>query len=325
MPASDNSVNSGAGGNEAATSAQAPCPTALMTVLDSLDALVYVSDLSTHELLFLNAYGRARWGDPDGRKCWEVLQQGQQASCAFCSNSRLLRPDGKPAGVIVWEFQNTANGRWYQCRDQAVEWTNGRLVRIEIATDITDRKAMEEELRIAKQQAEALARTDELTGLYNRRAFFELGEQALKQAGRRREPLAVVMFDIDYFKQINDSHGHMVGDQVLRQVAAVAASVCRETDVLGRLGGEEFAVVLPASDYHQALVFCERLRSAIAAVRMADVEQPVTCTASFGVVAQSTNARTTLEHLLSKADQALFLAKHKGRNRVEYALLDDPF
>jgi hypothetical protein len=92
----------------------------IATVLDSLDALVYVSDMDTYELLFTNDYGRKIWGDIQGKTCWKVLQENQQGPCAFCTNDRLLDSSGSPAGVYVWEFQNTVNKRWYQCRDQAI-------------------------------------------------------------------------------------------------------------------------------------------------------------------------------------------------------------
>ena len=114
-------------------------------VLDGLDALVYVADMTTYELLMLNQYGRQIWGDIAGQTCWQTLQSGQNGPCSFCSNARLLLPKGEPAAPVVWEFQNTANLHWYECRDQAIRWPDGRLVRMEIATDITGRKRSEEE------------------------------------------------------------------------------------------------------------------------------------------------------------------------------------
>ena len=117
----------------------------IATILDSLDALVYVADMQTYELLFVNEYGKTIWGDIQGKICWKALQTDQDGPCPFCTNDRLLDEFGVPAGVHVWEFQNTVNKRWYQCRDQAIRWTDGRFVRLEIATDITDRKRAEED------------------------------------------------------------------------------------------------------------------------------------------------------------------------------------
>jgi PAS domain-containing protein len=117
----------------------------LQVVLDGLDALVYVADMTTYELLMLNQYGKQAWGDIVGQTCWQTLQSGQSGPCSFCTNARLLLPGGEPAAPVVWEFQNTVNHHWYECRDQAIRWPDGRLVRMEIATDITDRKRSEEE------------------------------------------------------------------------------------------------------------------------------------------------------------------------------------
>lgn len=122
----------------------------LATVLDTLDVLVYVSDMETYELLFLNAYGRRHWSEPAGRKCWQVLQSGQSGPCSFCTNHRLLDQQGQPNPVVVWEFCNTHNGHWYLCRDQAIPWTDGRPVRLEVATDITEQKRLEAELLKAR-------------------------------------------------------------------------------------------------------------------------------------------------------------------------------
>ncbi|MCK5036445.1 MAG: PAS domain S-box protein [Candidatus Sabulitectum sp.] len=123
-----------------------------VTVMDSLDAIVYVADMQTHEVLFANKTVRKQCGDVTGGICWQVLQVGQTEPCPFCTNNRLLDKNGKPNEPYVWEFQNTDNGRWYQCRDQAIPWLDGRLVRIEIATDINDRKLAEEALVVDKRR-----------------------------------------------------------------------------------------------------------------------------------------------------------------------------
>jgi PAS domain S-box-containing protein len=118
-------------------------------VMDSLDALVYVSDFESNHLLFLNRHGERIWGKWEGRVCWEVLQARDRGPCEFCTNSLLVDGLGKPTGVHVWEFQNKVNGRWYECRDQAIHWTDGRLVRLEVATDITERRKAEK--KVAEQ------------------------------------------------------------------------------------------------------------------------------------------------------------------------------
>lgn len=290
--------------------------TAIETVLDSLDALVYVADIQTHELLFLNAYGRAEWGEIDNRKCWQVLQKGQKGPCTFCNNAMLVDAEGAATGVQVWEFRNTRNNRWYQCRDQAIRWPDGRLVRIEIATDITDLKDLQTQLTAARLQAEQLANEDALTGLANRRALFALGRSAIEQARRQGHPVALIALDADRFKRINDCYGHAAGDVVLKALAEVLRSHTRAADIAARLGGEEFAVLLPATGLKAARDLAERLRASIEALDIDYRGQRIQMTCSFGVTA-SDSGSATLDQLLNAADLATYRAKAGGRNRVE--------
>lgn len=116
-------------------------------VLDSMDAAVYVADMETYEILFLNHYLRRTIGDAIGKTCWETLYNYQSGPCDFCTNDRLLAPDGKPAGVHTWEFHHPINGLWYEMRDRAIPWVDGRIVRMKVAIDITQRKLAQEELQ----------------------------------------------------------------------------------------------------------------------------------------------------------------------------------
>lgn len=288
----------------------------IATVLDSLDALVYVSDMETYEIIFFNKYGKSVWGDAQGRTCWKVLQAGQTGPCPFCTNSRLIDEFGKPTGVYVWEFQNTVTGQWFQCRDQTIYWVDGRLVRMEIAIDITDRKQMEDELKRAIEVAEQLARTDELTGLNNRRSFFELGVKAFHQAKRFTSDLSLLMFDLDYFKKINDRYGHAAGDKVLEDLGRLLKQTSRDIDVVGRLGGEEFAVVLPETDLAGALELAERLRQNISNMTVRYGDSLITFTVSIGISTLHAE-HCSLDELLLQADKALYAAKRKGRNCIE--------
>ncbi len=114
------------------------------TVMNSIDSVVYVADMETYKILFMNRYAKNIIGDDAvGKICWKILQKDQTGPCDFCTNSKLLTSDGKPTGVYIWEFQNTVSNRWYEIRDQAINWINGRMVRMEIATDRTARKYRE--------------------------------------------------------------------------------------------------------------------------------------------------------------------------------------
>ncbi|HUH38385.1 MAG TPA: GGDEF domain-containing protein [Spongiibacteraceae bacterium] len=294
----------------------------LVAILDGLDALVYVSDMQTYELIFINKYGRERWGPAQGRRCYEVLQAERRSPCDFCTNRHLLDARGAPREVYRWDFQNTVNQRWYRCHDQAITWVDGRVVRLEIATDITDRVLMEEALKAAKQHADALARTDQLTAIPNRRAVFEEGCRAVTMARRFANPLAVVLMDVDRFKSINDRFGHSAGDRALQLLARLVADNIRSVDIFGRIGGEEFALILPQTSGMAAVTMAEKLRSRIASTAFAlgGVDdsrdgEAVAITCSFGVAELQTR-HNDFEALVSNADKALYRAKAQGRNCV---------
>lgn len=171
-------------------------------------------------------------------------------------------------------------------------------------------------LRRQKEYAELLARTDALTGLANRRAFDEAAEQEVQRALRYNTPLALVMTDLDHFKAINDRHGHHVGDQVLQHFARTLSASVRNIDLVGRWGGEEFAILMPGTDLEEAMQAAERMRLAVQdAVPPLD-DNFCIYTASFGVAAFRADTPTMVS-LLGRADAALYRAKDGGRNRVE--------
>ncbi len=164
-------------------------------------------------------------------------------------------------------------------------------------------------------QTERMATTDALTGLSNRRQFFTNALHAIAVARRQHSPLAAVMIDIDHFKQVNDVHGHHAGDQVITAVARRLAHTARTTDLLGRYGGEEFALILPDTRLDGAQVLAERLRVAIADEPIDTDAGPLTVTISIGV-AFLTAEQADVETHLANADAALYQAKRAGRNRV---------
>ncbi|MFZ6031013.1 MAG: sensor domain-containing diguanylate cyclase [Chloroflexota bacterium] len=178
-----------------------------------------------------------------------------------------------------------------------------------------DLKQSELALRIALREVRRMATVDSLTGLHNRRNFFDLAEHEFRSAQRYQHSLSAIMLDIDRFKAINDGYGHLVGDRVLQAVAECCCQTIRNVDILGRYGGEEFAVILPKTDHPAACQVAERLRQRIEQAIVKTDAGPVTVTVSLGVSAMR-NEHLTLEALLADADQALYLAKRNGRNTV---------
>ena len=128
----------------------------LLLVLDGLDANVYVADMKSYEILFINKAARKNFGEIVGKKCWQTIQSGQSGPCSFCTNKQLLDAAGNPGGPCTWEFENTDQGKWYIIQDRAIRWVDSRMARLAIATDITERKRIEENVRASLREKEVL-------------------------------------------------------------------------------------------------------------------------------------------------------------------------
>lgn len=185
----------------------------------------------------------------------------------------------------------------------------------DLVYSIVENERAEAQIHQLNNQLQRLAMTDELTGLANRRAFFVRGEEELKMARRYAAPLSLLMLDIDRFKGINDTYGHHVGDQVLQLVANTMQTLIREVDKLGRIGGEEFAILLPKTGPEEASRLAERLRRGLEKKSLQSEGQTIGVTISIGV-APFCSTTKTLDDLLRDADAALYRAKNQGRNRV---------
>lgn len=178
-----------------------------------------------------------------------------------------------------------------------------------LGRDITKRKRLEKEL-------EHQAHFDHLTGLANRRYFLDQAQSELARIGRYGGDLSLIMFDIDHFKRFNDTYGHDIGDLVLQKIAETSRKTMRKNDIIGRIGGEEFVVLLPHTDNQRATDAAERLRVAIAKRRvLLESGSPLHFTASFGVISTN-NKSKNIDELLIQVDAAMYQAKESGRNRV---------
>ncbi|MGB5064906.1 MAG: diguanylate cyclase, partial [Candidatus Competibacter sp.] len=205
-----------------------------------------------------------------------------------------LRKDGTEIAVALSLSAVSIRGKWYA---------------VGVVRDETERQAREQELR-------RLATTDPLTGLANRRHFLVQVEHELERFQRYAKPAALLMLDLDHFKQVNDHHGHASGDWVLQHFAAVAQQTLRKVDLIGRLGGEEFAALLPSTDEEGALLLAERLRECLATSPATGDAGEIFFTVSIGLASFAATDRTA-NMILARADRALYRAKEAGRNRVE--------
>lgn len=171
------------------------------------------------------------------------------------------------------------------------------------------------ELKSANEKLNHLATTDALTGVYNRRQFFNLADKELLRAARYQHTTTILMMDIDHFKQINDAHGHGAGDEALKQFCQRCKEALRTQDVIGRLGGEEFAIFLPETDVQSAKRVAERIRESVAEAQLKSSSGIFQMTVSIGIT-EAENTERELRQPLMRADEALYHAKHQGRNRV---------
>lgn len=180
--------------------------------------------------------------------------------------------------------------------------------RLMLEREIQERQLLEDQLR-------RMATTDGLTGALNRSAFLASGQQAVDQALRWQQTLSVLMLDADHFKSVNDRHGHAGGDITLQHLVAACRSVTRDTDLVGRLGGEEFAIALPAVSFETAQRVAERVRDHVAVTRLPFGDTTISVTVSIGLT-ELRPTDTTIAQLIARADAALYRAKANGRNRV---------
>lgn len=212
---------------------------------------------------------------------------------------------------LIWQTEQVAAGDLNQqvhfLGDFSVAF-NGMILALR------EKRRLEEQLHEVNQILEKQASTDVLTGLFNRLKLGRLLDAEITRAQRYATPLAVILLDIDHFKRINDTRGHQVGDEVLRELAQRLTSSLRACDAVARWGGEEFLVMLPNSPLEAGRECAEKLRAAVADFPFAAMPQ---VTASFGVAQRQKGDQR--ETLIGRADQALYRAKDKGRNRVECA------
>jgi diguanylate cyclase (GGDEF)-like protein len=262
-------------------------------------------------------------------------------SCVFVGGLLLIRPsrivplyalsyavfyvvvgtqDAPWEGQVVMRFHGGIAAALGQCLS-LVLWrrhTVTELLRRQVQVQSRAMEAQNTELEWQKSQLEQLAQIDALSGLFNRRAFEVQGDLVLHRARRDGAGVAAVMFDLDFFKRVNDQYGHPAGDRVIKFMADTLRSSVRDTDVLARVGGEEFMLLLPGGSAQTAYEVAEKIRCVLLQTPvLVTCDKAVFMTVSAGVVAFDAGQIASFDSLYSAADQALYLAKRQGRNRVE--------
>lgn len=260
----------------------------------------------------LEAYLAAHPGSHSTRL---IVEEGMRSSLT-CP----LVVKGEPAGFLF--FSCTRPGVYTEIHQQLFTQIAGQLAMIlEKGRLYQELLRLNERLQETMDSLERLATRDSLTGLWNRRSILELLQRELARSRRERHALAAVMIDIDHFKPINDRIGHLAGDEVLRELTRRVASTLREADVFGRLGGEEFLVILSPGDRQTALEVMERARLACGSAPIEIGDRSLEVTISLGAVVVEPGRGSDPSEVLRTADRALYRAKEGGRDRSELEVL----
>lgn len=242
----------------------------------------------------------------------EVADSVMEHITASLDQNRLIKVEYPLSAEQVKGLEDQAGPQgmlWFEGHIQPFPSSvDGRRAVIWVARNITQRKQLEEALRKASQ-------VDPLTGAYNRRKLMEALEEHFNEFQRYRHPVSAVMFDIDYFKQLNDRFGHLVGDQVLHVLSETCQNLLRKTDLLARFGGEEFVILLPNTHASEAMRTAERIQTEIPEEITRRIGRDKTITLSLGVT-QLFGDDNHYESLIHRADEALYQAKRNGRNCI---------
>jgi diguanylate cyclase (GGDEF)-like protein len=286
---------------------------ALRAIVDDLNYGVVVLD-QERRVQFINRAFRRFWRVPDHladneQTFLKLMYHGRGTAAYAVSADKLGEYVAKQLDLI----------RSGEERPLTIRLSNGEAIQFRCkALPNGDRLLTYGNVSELAEEAEALERlacSDGLTGLNNRRHFLVLANNEWARFQRYKRPLALLMTDIDKFKSVNDTYGHDVGDEVIKAVAGVLQSAKRTTDIVGRLGGEEFAMVLPEATLDNAVLAAERFRQLVANRVISAGDQRVPVTISLGV-ASADEQTSGIEEMLKQSDLALYEAKHTGRNRV---------
>jgi len=275
---------------------------------------------------FLGKWGYDTVVTRDGSEAWEALQKPEAPSLVI-SDWMMPRMDGLELCRRIRNMQRsgyryfiilTAKGRKEDVVKGLEVGADDYLVKPFDPEELKYRVKIGERIINLEHRILQLATTDALTGVLNRRAFIEKMEEEIRRSNRENTPLSLILVDIDYFKGINDRHGHQAGDLVLQSFTEQLSKSLRPYDFVGRYGGEEFVVCLPGLDELQARSVAERLRERAEEISLTlpNSLQSIQITASFGVASFRPGSGDRVNSLTGGADEALYKAKREGRNRV---------
>ena len=294
----------------------------LLTIINLIPVAFFVKDQKSRFFL-MNRACEEQWGisftdlrDTDGSQFFPLDQMEQ-----FLNKDKAIFEGRQPVEFeeTFWSASKQSNRTGYTFKRPIYDANGHPQYLVCVTLDITDRKLAQEALLLSEKKLLALATTDSLTNLPNRRQFLIFLTDEFEKVRRfDDQPSSVVMLDLDFFKRVNDTYGHAGGDLVLKHFAQLMRSTLRKIDTAARVGGEEFAIIMPGADSAAARIFTERLREVVSQSPVKYDGKTISVTVSIGIATMDPRDCGADETLI-RADEALYRAKKNGRNRVEVA------
>jgi len=272
-------------------------------LLDILPFSAYAVDVNTYEIIYANKLMSDNFYAPRAKACWEKLY-GQEEVCSWCTVHELKKRNAVyKSDKLISTFFDESTDKWFQSFDEIVRWPDGRDVRYSIAVDITEQKEIQanmikthtklamqtKHLEEANKKLKFMATKDFLTGINNRGSFFNLGNKILDFNLTNKESIYIAMFDLDKFKLLNDNYGHATGDIALKEFTKQIELLKDEKDIFGRLGGEEFALIIVSNDEDSLYKRLENMRKAVQNITINKDDKEIHFTVSIGVVKRENN------------------------------------
>lgn len=252
----------------------------------------------------------------------DILVEGEMSGMGLVSRIREKYPDKARVPILAVSGMDDINRRMELFRLGVNDFISKPVVEEEVVArvgNLISNKQLFDQVRAQRRHLYELAMIDQLTGLYNRNSLSEFAKKAFSEANRHDFPLSLILIDVDHFKQINDTYGHLTGDEVLASVGEMLKENCRNEDFAVRFGGEELMLILPHCDFGHAQERAEELRQAMEALKPGNIP----LTASLGVTSRPSGEEVSMEGLFRVADAAVYQAKESGRNRVVALRADD--
>ncbi len=288
-------------------------------LFDQVPFGIYVVNIKNYEIIFINKQFIEWNGGSIGNTCYKSIYNYDKP-CSFCKIKQLSDINDSPLDIVCsFENFNESNDMWFQFQEKLLTLDDNEIVKYSIVVNISHLKETQNRLAeahakmaILNRELRRLSITDQLTQVFNRVKLDETFDFEIQKNLRYNRPLSILMIDIDFFKKVNDEHGHQTGDVVLRTIAAILKKCSRNTDTIGRWGGEEFIIICPETDMNGCVQLSENIRNTIKATPF---EKAGHKTVSIGVTEFKKN--DTAASMIARADEALYNAKNNGRDRVE--------